>query len=160
LNYEYIVGVGWDVGGWMGSNHGAAVARWRVGAQSIEWLGIPAELSIPVGAHFTLDSFLDQAGQLQGRDILANSKIIIGIDAPLAFPEKFAAFLNGQEETFVRPAEKLTALSLTATPTVKYIAYLAKSRFRHPMTESVTNVPSLCTMFNNNTRPTASQCIL
>ena len=49
-----MIGIGWDVGGWMGTNHGFAVCQWDKQNNSIEWVGSPNETSIPEGRLLSL----------------------------------------------------------------------------------------------------------
>lgn len=49
-----IIGIGWDVGGWMGDKQGLAVVQWDLGSDKLVWLGKPSQTTIPVGTMFTL----------------------------------------------------------------------------------------------------------
>lgn len=95
MNARPILGVGWDVGGWKGDKQGVAAVTH--GAGGVEWLGRPKS--------FRLSSLTPQCGVVdfirQGwpnaeDDVLSTHRIVIAIDAPLAFPEAFVKLLTGR----------------------------------------------------------------
>lgn len=77
-----VVGIGWDVGGWMGGNHGLAAAIWE--NDTIRWIGKPRNAAIPQKGLFTLDDFL--LGYYSSSDILQQATVVVAIDAPLGYP--------------------------------------------------------------------------
>nr|WP_240503560.1 DUF429 domain-containing protein [Natranaerobius trueperi] len=95
-----MIGIGWDVGGWMGSNHGIAVCKWK--HNSFHWLGKLKEVSIPKRS---LISFNDLITGFE-KEIESASKVVIGVDAPLGIPEDFINLQN-DKFTFVRPDREI-----------------------------------------------------
>lgn len=79
---DRVIGVGWDVGGWMGGKHGIAVAQWTVGSEKIQWLGSTV-CSIASGKMFTPHSLIESAVKNVDTELLEESQIVVGIDAPL-----------------------------------------------------------------------------
>ncbi len=101
-----ILGLGWDVGGWMGNNHGFALAGARTGTGTIKWPGEPVELGIPEGSSFNLKEII---GKITGRkDVsLGPDQLIIGVDAPLGFPQSFKNFIVDGDQSFDRPEKEI-----------------------------------------------------
>lgn len=88
-----VLGIGWDVGGWMGKKQGVAVARWEPDNGGIEWLGTPTSFKLPKGGLPGSKVLLPGANLDTG--LLDEHHVIIAIDAPLGFPVAFAEFLAG-----------------------------------------------------------------
>ena len=88
-----VIAIGWDVGGWLGKKQATAVARFH--NKKLEWLGVsPAfafdKKAAPGFAELATPAVGDElAGKLR-----KSSNIIIGVDAPLAFPRGFLSFLR------------------------------------------------------------------
>lgn len=103
---DTILGIGWDVGGWMGGKHGVAVARWTAGSDKIKWLGSTV-CSIPPGTVFSPNSLVRSAVNNLDVGILEETKIVIGIDAPLGYPNDFIKLVSGDQLLFERPAKEI-----------------------------------------------------
>lgn len=96
---DKIIGIGWDVGGWMGNNHGVAICEWDPATNTIDWRGTPTEIAIPKNGISLqhLIGTVDPTFSLDDR-----SQYIIGVDAPLGYPKAFIQFINGE----INPVEK------------------------------------------------------
>lgn len=100
-----LIVIGWDVGGWMGSNHGFSIIEYDYNSQNYEWMGKSVELSIPNRSLFSLDYILKKTAD---DDIdLEEAKIIIAVDAPLTYPKAFKELLNDRKNDFVKPDKEI-----------------------------------------------------
>jgi len=106
MNYKNLLAVGWDVGGWMGSNHGFSILHWNYEASEYKWLGESVELKIPDNSIFSLANIIEK---ITGRkDLnLSDYQLVVGIDAPLAFPREFKNFINNRKKIFKRPDKEI-----------------------------------------------------
>ena len=50
MDIKRVIGIGWDVGGWMGNKQGVAAVAWKVGSEELEWLGTPNQFFLPIGS--------------------------------------------------------------------------------------------------------------
>lgn len=100
-----VIGIGWDVGGWQGSNHGWAACRWT-SDNTVEWMGDPTTLRIPDGGRLELDDVIQR---LTGCSLssLQSERLVIAVDAPLSFPRAFKELLGGKSFDFVRPPREI-----------------------------------------------------
>ncbi|MFW6048993.1 MAG: DUF429 domain-containing protein [Candidatus Bipolaricaulota bacterium] len=114
-----IISIGWDVGGWMGNNHGFAVCTGNPVDGKLTWVGSPVELAIPHGSTFSLEEVISTVGG-EGSIDLSEDRVAIGVDAPLGFPVGFTDFLAGDRGGFTRP-EKEIYNGLAYRETDKYI---------------------------------------
>ncbi|WP_088035472.1 DUF429 domain-containing protein [Evansella clarkii] len=107
MNYTKVIGIGWDVGGWMGTNHGIAVCSWDTASKKVSWHGTPFETGLPDSGILSLDKLL--SGSEIDENLLADNDTltVIGIDAPLGFPAEFINLLNGQPSQIVRPEKEI-----------------------------------------------------
>jgi predicted nuclease with RNAse H fold len=107
-----IIGIGWDVGGWMGGKHGLAVAVCNEKDAQIEWLGTTV-FSLPqdgvLTPDFMIKSVLKHPNEKGATDIdnIDITKIIIGIDAPLGFPYTYKKMINGEFIFFNKPMREI-----------------------------------------------------
>lgn len=103
---EPVLGIGWDVGGWMGRKNAFAAALWDP-ESGVSWLGDPKTVSIPVKGYLTFDTVLHSCvPSLPGRG-LDPSPIIVAIDAPLGYPRLFARFVAGDADVLARPEREI-----------------------------------------------------
>ena len=106
MNKNSLLAIGWDVGGWMGKNHGFSIIHWNKKENDFKWLGKSVELKIPAASTFSLDYIIEKV--TEGEDLdLCDYEIVIGVDAPLRFPKKFKEFINGSAEEFRRPEKEI-----------------------------------------------------
>ena len=99
-----IIGIGWDVGGWMGRKNGIAVAQWIVGSDQIQWLGSTV-CSIASGKAFTPHNLFRLAVKNSDTELLEESHVVISIDAPLGYPDDFVKFVTDKQVLFKKPAK-------------------------------------------------------
>ncbi len=92
-----VIGIGWDVGGWCGKKQGIAVSCWDKQTSKIEWLGMPKTISLPAYPDFTPEYILKNIYDLKNENF-DNVCIVVGIDAPLAFPEEFIKIATGRKD--------------------------------------------------------------
>lgn len=89
-----VLAIGWDVGGWVGKKQAVAVARWANGRP--EWLGKPQGFRLnSLGRDWSLIDLARVGWPEAPHDILNNQRVVLAIDAPLAFPTAFAELLAG-----------------------------------------------------------------
>lgn len=106
MSKNNLLAIGWDVGGWMGANHGFSIICWDYEQKKYSWLGDPVELRIPAKSLFSLNYILQKV--IGENEIKINDyDLVIGIDAPLSFPRKFKDFINGKEKAFYRPEKEI-----------------------------------------------------
>lgn len=58
-----LLAIGWDVGGWMGTNHGFSIIHWNYKDKEIKWLGEAVELKIPAYSIFDLEYIIKKASK-------------------------------------------------------------------------------------------------
>jgi len=97
--------IGWDVGGWMGNNHGFSLIKYRYQQESWCWSGNSVELGIPRDSLFALDYILEKASYK--KPLSEHSQVIIAVDAPLTFPAEFKKFLNDNQYFLSRPSKEI-----------------------------------------------------
>lgn len=91
-----VLGIGWDVGGWMGSRQGVAVARLDTGSDKLSWVGRPATFALPRDRPSSPEWLLETAEIQRATDLLQTHRVVIAIDAPLGFPRNFCELLAGR----------------------------------------------------------------
>lgn len=101
------IGIGWDVGGWMGSNHGLAICEWNMGEKAVHWIGTPTEISLPQNNLLTIEDMFKAVCPNHNLGLLDDSFIVIGVDAPLGYPVQFKKLLLGEEITVVKPEKEI-----------------------------------------------------
>ena len=104
MKINKIRGIGWDVGGWMGTNHGIAICEWERLTNEIHWSGTPAEISLPSNDLLSLKQITAATGTSYEGDA---DITIIGVDAPLGYPIEYINLLNGQLPQIVKPSKEI-----------------------------------------------------
>lgn len=101
-----IIAIGWDVRGWRGNQQ--AVAVLKIDSGQIEW-NISGDFQFEVNVPLSLSSLLEPALGINYHPYIADAdKIIIGIDAPLAFSTKFKQLLNDDTSEFIPTLSQIT----------------------------------------------------
>lgn len=91
-----IIGIGWDVGGWMGRKQGFSICLWDKEYNAFEWLGLPIEKSLPKTKLLSPYDIFELILNCNYDEIeINNCDMVIGIDAPLGFPNGYIDFING-----------------------------------------------------------------
>ena len=97
---ERLIAVGWDVRGWRSSEQAVAVASIENGR--LEWVGIRKPFQFPPGSLLGLDSLLLPAlGADWLRQVMQVPRIVVAIDAPLAFPSGLKRLIDHPAAVFV-----------------------------------------------------------
>ena len=100
------IAIGWDVRGWRGTQQAVAVLKINDG--QLEW-NISDDFQFEPNVPLTLSSLLEPAlGVDYQRYISDADKIIIGIDAPLAFSNEFIRLLNDDASEFIPTESQIT----------------------------------------------------
>ncbi|CDX02977.1 Hypothetical protein DPCES_3090 [Desulfitobacterium hafniense] len=120
MNVKRIIGIGWDVGGWAGDKQGIAAVQWNLDSDTIDWIGIPRQISIPIGSMITPNYIVSQITESSNPDFDNESQVIIGVDAPLGYPTDFLKLLSGNLSNFTRPQREIDN-SLAYRETDKHI---------------------------------------
>ncbi|SES21354.1 DUF429 domain-containing protein [Salisediminibacterium halotolerans] len=108
MDFNRVIGIGWDVSGWMGNNHGAAICEWKRETNRISWLGSPAEVAIPENNLLSLKHFIQQVDPSFNLSSLdEHTLVVIGVDAPLGFPAAFTELLIGGRPEMVKPKREI-----------------------------------------------------
>lgn len=105
-NDKNLLVIGWDVGGWMGSNHGFSILLWNYKNKEYRWLGKSVELKIPDSSLFSLSYIFEKVTAKKDFEI-NQYQLVIAVDAPLAFPREFKNFINGSKKIFKRPEKEI-----------------------------------------------------
>ena len=92
-----VIAIGWEVRGWRGSDQAVAILSFGAGSSAYQWLGISGGFRFEPGKPLGLHSLVGQVpgDPLAGWD-LADTRVIVGIDAPLAFPAPFVSLVKSQ----------------------------------------------------------------
>jgi len=98
-----VLGVGWDVGGWIGRKQAVAIAEWDY--HSAQWRVIPVPFSIAdLGERWGLEDLLRHAWPDAPSEILETREVVMAIDAPLGFPIAFSELLAGRSTPSFDPS--------------------------------------------------------
>jgi hypothetical protein len=101
-----VLGIGWDVGGWMG--HGQAVAAVEWGDVSPRWLGSPASFSMAeLKEKWGIHDLVSRAWSEAPSDLLSHREVVLAIDAPLGFPIAFVDLLARKPIALVSPKKEI-----------------------------------------------------
>jgi hypothetical protein len=85
---KWIIGLGWDVGGWLGKNQGLAAVEWQ--NNKLKWLSFPTATRLPkLGFFKPLDFYrdIDNAS--------SDATVVLGVDAPLGYPVAYQRLVSG-----------------------------------------------------------------
>ncbi len=94
---EDLVAIGWDVRGWQSSDQATAVARLGSDSRQVEWLGISNHFRLKEGSVPGFEALAKPAvGAEQIENLRSAPKLVVAIDAPLAFSNEFKSLLNGK----------------------------------------------------------------
>ena len=89
-----ILGVGWDVGGWVGGKQGVAALTWD--DSRVQWCAEPVTFRLSSFSEpCKIDDLLRRAWPTAPSEVLQTHRVILAIDAPLGFPIAFTKLLNG-----------------------------------------------------------------
>lgn len=89
---QAVLGVGWDVGGWIGRKQAVAIAEWK--DHSVQWLARPTCFSIAqLGERWGVHDLVRLAWPEAPSEILESRELVMAIDAPLGFPLAFSELL-------------------------------------------------------------------
>ena len=99
-----VIGLGWDVGGWLGRKQGAAAVAWSA-ERGIWWLGQPTAFRLG-GAE---DSALtpERLAAHVGLSLNGAERVIVGIDAPLGFSTAYVQLVAGGAGRLHRPSRDI-----------------------------------------------------
>ena len=89
-----LLGVGWDVGGWIGKAQAVAVAT--LSTESVSWLGTARTFALRKfdNAQWTLLDLIRMAWTDAPADTLEQYRVVLAVDSPFGFPMGFVDFLN------------------------------------------------------------------
>ncbi len=112
-----IYALGWDVGGWMGSRNSFVFIEANKKENKINWFFLEKNYQLKKDVLFELDEIINNLGP---KSLSEMNTLIIGIDAPLSFPDQFVNFLN-QEEMYIKKPSKEIYNPLAYRATDRYI---------------------------------------
>lgn len=114
MSADKILVIGWDVGGWMSSNHGFAVLEYYLNKKKLDWIGWLDNQSIAEDELLDFKSVIADCGLNPGEKEREESgflqdyhQIILGVDAPLGLPYKYHKFINNQDNIILRPDREI-----------------------------------------------------
>ncbi|ALC90309.1 hypothetical protein AM500_11320 [Bacillus sp. FJAT-18017] len=107
MKYSRVIGIGWDVGGWLGNNHGVAACVWEEGMGSVEWIGSPSSIALPEDRLLRIPELVKAISKEYALIEDDETMIVIGVDAPLSFPSAFAQLLGGADVDIRKPAREI-----------------------------------------------------
>ena len=122
-----VLGVGWDVGGWIGRKQAVAIAKWD--DHSAQWRGTPVRFSIAdLGESWSVDDLVRYAWPEAPSEILQTHELVMAIDAPLSFPVAFSELLAQRSTPSIDPrvAEIDNPLAYRETDRHIYRTFLTK----------------------------------
>ncbi|MGM7701438.1 hypothetical protein ACSVDE_06895 [Pseudalkalibacillus sp. Hm43] len=100
-----ILGIGWDVGGWMGSKQGIAAATFNLDTQKFEWIGTPRNTNLKKHQHWTPQSILEALDPKIS--IEEFEEVTIGMDASLGFPIAYRKLVNQEDHELKFPSKEI-----------------------------------------------------
>lgn len=99
-----IIAIGWDVRGWQSREQALAIAT--LDEAGLSWPALVPAFGFETGRRPGPDRFVDVAGNPDlGRRIEGAARVVVAIDAPLAFPRAFTALLLGRGRPRRTPTE-------------------------------------------------------
>lgn len=117
-----ILGIGWDVGGWMGRKHAFAALMMREDGYW-EWLCCHEGISLKEQGFLT---FRDLLQRVQA-EAYEESRIVLAMDAPLGFPRAFIQMVNGMQIDMPYPEQEILN-PLAYRETDRYIYEMFKKK--------------------------------
>ena len=125
-----VLGVGWDVGGWIGRKQAVAIAEWK--DHSAQWLATPTRFSIAdLGECWGVDDLVRYAWPEAPSEILETRELVMAIDAPLGFPVAFSELLARRSTPSFDPSGPEIENPLAYRETDQHI-YRTFRAFRRP----------------------------
>ena len=100
-----VLGVGWDVGGWMGRKQ--AAAAFIVEGVQRRWVGVPRTFTIRDLDTGSGEALIRLAWDDAPADVLTRFRVIIAIDAPLGFPIRFRELVGGARPPMSYPGSEI-----------------------------------------------------
>lgn len=88
------IGIGWDVGGWMGKANAFAAAEVSSDG-GVLWIGNPFCRRVPREGGFLLPDLMSALGLGEHTLDDADARIVVAVDAPLGFPSALRALVCG-----------------------------------------------------------------
>jgi len=98
-----ILGIGWDVGGWMGKKNAFAFSSFDTEEKTFSFLSEPYHQTVPKSGFFDLKTIVEE-NDINFKDY---DKIVIGIDAPLGSPRKYKEMINGIISEILKPEKEI-----------------------------------------------------
>lgn len=107
MNKRPVIAIGWDVRGWRSRDQAVAVASIESQGGELKWLGVSGQFQFEPCKPLALSSLLEPAigNQLSDAE-LRGATVVIGIDAPLAFPKSFISLMNSENGLNKYPPDK------------------------------------------------------
>ena len=149
-----VLGIGWDVGGWIGRRQAVAVAEWN--NNSAQWRGTPMRFSIAdLGERGSVDDLVRYAWPTASSAILQTHELVMAIDAPLGFPVAFSELLARRSTPSIDPggAEIDNPLAYRETDRHIYRTFLKK-----PLSGSFDKLGNNATVAMVHTRRPSVRC--
>jgi hypothetical protein len=100
-----LLGIGWDVGGWMGSKQGIAAATYDLDSRHFEWIGLPRSTNIKSHQNWTPEEIVSALDSEVSIDTY--EEVVIGIDASLGFPRDFKKLVNSETSDTKIPSKEI-----------------------------------------------------
>jgi predicted nuclease with RNAse H fold len=102
-----VVAIGWDVRGWRSRDQAVAVLAFESPDSPANWLGVSGQFQLATGEPLGLSSLIEPAtGRQLDMARLKAARVVIGIDAPLAFPRRLIELLDAQGQLAVCPPDR------------------------------------------------------
>ncbi len=100
-----LLGLGWDVGGWMGTKQGIAACQFETHTNKFKWIGQPANKKIVDHNDWIPEKILqllDPEASLDEFDVT-----VIAVDASLGFPIEYKKLVNYESTSVERPTKEI-----------------------------------------------------
>ena len=114
---DNIYALGWDVGGWMGNNNSFVLIEANKKENKLKWYFSEKNYQLKKDSLFDLEVIIENLAQ---KNLTNIDTLIIGIDAPLTFPQQFINFLN-QDDMYIKKPTKEIFNPLAYRATDRYI---------------------------------------
>jgi predicted nuclease with RNAse H fold len=102
-----LIAIGWDVRGWRGCDQAVAMLSFAAGSSTPKWLAVSGRFQFGPGEQFGLRSLLAPLpGERLPDPDQAGVTVVVGIDAPLAFPARFVSLMKSENQSGYCPPER------------------------------------------------------
>ncbi|WP_221564865.1 DUF429 domain-containing protein [Alkalihalobacillus sp. TS-13] len=100
-----LLGIGWDVGGWMGTKQGIAACTFNTQSKELQWIGKPKNTKIIDHTLWTPQNIIHQLDHSVSIEDFDTT--VLGIDASLGFPLEYKKLVNNERTSVEKPSKEI-----------------------------------------------------